>query len=79
MNALAQGFTVGERIKFLLVHMLQMEALVVLLGTAIAALVLYRIYKKQNFRQAEQVFTRNLAVVTTSIVAALWLAGRMLR
>lgn len=79
MNTLAQGLTAVDRIQFLLVHMLQMEALVVLLGTALAFLFLYSIYKKQSYRQTEQVFTRNLAITTTSIVALLWLAGRMLR
>lgn len=79
MDNLAQGLTLIDRIKFLLVHMLQMELLVVLLCTALAALFLYFVYQKQGNRRPEQVFSRNLAAAATSTILLLWLAGRILR
>ena len=79
MDNLAQDLTLGSRIKFLLIHMMQMEMLVVLLGTSLVALLFYTIYKKQNNRLAEQIFSRNLAAAYTSLALVLWLAERMLR
>lgn len=79
LDIFAQDFTPSERIKFLLIHMLQMEMLVVLLGTTLVALFFYNLYKKQNSQQAEQLFSRNLAVGSAAITLLLWLAGHMLR
>lgn len=79
MDTLAQGYSAREKILFLLVHMLQGELLLVLLGTSLAALLLYNAYKKQNNRNTEQVFSRNIAAASILMALVIWLAGRMLR
>ncbi|WP_425059735.1 hypothetical protein SCACP_03390 [Sporomusa carbonis] len=79
MESFSQGYTAWEHIRFVVVHMIQMELLVVLLSTALAAWWLSTVLKKQNNRVGEQLLSRNIAAAYTSMLLASWLAGRVFR
>ena len=72
-----QEYSYGERIRFLLVHMMQMELLLVLLGTAAAAWLLAITLRKKNARLAEQLLSRNIALLYAGLFVLIWLSGRV--
>ncbi len=74
-----QEYTVWERIRFLLLHMMQMELLLVLLGTAVAAILLSITLKRKSMSLSEQTLARNIAAVYAGLTLLLWLSGRCLR
>ncbi|WP_371376594.1 hypothetical protein [Sporomusa aerivorans] len=76
---MSQEYSYGERIHFLLVHMMQMELLLVLLGTAVAAWLLAIALRKKNARLAEQLLSRKIAILYAGLLVLIWLSGHLAR
>ena len=74
-----QEYTVWERIRFLLMHMMHAELLIVLMGTAAAAMLLSISLRRKSMSLGEQTLARNIAAVYTGLTLLLWLSGRYLR
>lgn len=74
-----QGYPVWERIRFLLVHMMQMELLIVLVGTTAASWLLSITLRKKNARLGEQILSRNIAAVYAVLVLLLLLGRHFFR
>ncbi|HWQ62638.1 MAG TPA: hypothetical protein VN521_10020 [Negativicutes bacterium] len=68
---------VWERTVFLLTHVTVFELPLVLIGTAVAALVLARVLDKHNARAREATLARRVAAVYAGLLAAL-IAGRII-
>jgi hypothetical protein len=74
-----QESTLLSTVTFLLVHMLQMELLLILIGTAAAAWILSITLEKQNARTAEQILARKIAAGYLAVPMLLWISARFLK